>query len=160
MYIIIVGCGRVGTQLAKLLAEVGHNVVVIDKDAASFKNLGTDFNGLTVAGDGFDVDLLKEAGVEQADAFWVMTFMDSEDRSDVDWASPQELCRTDSCPSAIRSKTLNERAVQSIVRVVSRVVTRLDPREHLVDAAVNVRHSHFSSLAKQDVYPWAHWDSL
>ena len=63
MYIIIVGCGRVGSELAKLLAEDAHNVVVIDKDASSFQHLGADFNGLTMTGDGFDVDLLKEAGV-------------------------------------------------------------------------------------------------
>lgn len=77
MYIIIVGSGRVGSQLARLLAGAGHNVVVIDKDAASFKNLGTDFNGLTVNGDGFDVDLLKEAGIEQADAFCAVTEHDN-----------------------------------------------------------------------------------
>ena len=77
MYIIIVGCGRVGSELAKLLAEEGHNVVVIDKDADAFKRLGADFNGLTITGDGFDVDLLKEAGVEQADAFCTVTDHDN-----------------------------------------------------------------------------------
>ena len=54
MYIIIVGCGRVGSELAKLLAEAGHNIVVIDKGAAAFKQLGSDFNGLTITGDGFE----------------------------------------------------------------------------------------------------------
>lgn len=77
MYIIIVGSGRVGGELAKLLAEGGHNVVIIDKDPAAFKRLGSDFNGLTVTGDGFDVDLLKEAGVEQADVFCTVTDNDN-----------------------------------------------------------------------------------
>ena len=63
MYIIIVGCGRVGTQLAHLLSDAGHNVVVIDKEAETLQKLGADFNGLTLTGDGFDVDLLKEAGI-------------------------------------------------------------------------------------------------
>ena len=77
MYIIIVGCGRVGSELARLLADAGHNVVVVDKDAAAFKNLGADFNGVTVSGDGFDVDLLKEAGIEQADVFCTVTDNDN-----------------------------------------------------------------------------------
>ncbi len=77
MYIIIVGSGRVGSELARFLADAGHNVVVVDKDAASFKNLGADFNGVTVSGDGFDVDLLKEAGIEQADAFCTVTDNDN-----------------------------------------------------------------------------------
>ena len=77
MYIIIVGCGRVGAQLANLLAGEGHNVVAIDKDAKAFQRLGSDFNGLTVTGDGFDVDLLKEAGAEHTDAFCTVTNNDN-----------------------------------------------------------------------------------
>lgn len=77
MYIIIVGCGRVGGRLARLLSGGGHNVVVIDKDPSTFKNLGSEFNGLTVTGEGFDVDLLKEAGIEEADAFCAVTEHDN-----------------------------------------------------------------------------------
>ena len=77
MYIIIVGCGRVGSQLAHLLADNGHNVVAIDKDAQALQKLGADFNGLTLAGDGFDVDLLKEAGAEGADVFCTVTDNDN-----------------------------------------------------------------------------------
>jgi len=73
MYVIIAGCGRVGSELAKLLSNEGHNVVVIDKNADSFKRLGKKFNGLTVVGSGFDVELLKEAGIEKADAFCSVT---------------------------------------------------------------------------------------
>jgi trk system potassium uptake protein TrkA len=77
MYIIIVGCGRVGSELARLLAEARHNVVVIDKAANAFQRLGTDFNGVTIAGNGFDVDLLKEAGIEHTDAFCTVTDNDN-----------------------------------------------------------------------------------
>ncbi|MFC1631000.1 potassium channel family protein [Candidatus Omnitrophota bacterium] len=77
MYIIIVGCGRVGSELAQLLADAGHNVVVIDKDAEAFKRLGTAFNGLTLTGNGFDVDLLKEAGAEGANVFCTVTDNDN-----------------------------------------------------------------------------------
>jgi trk system potassium uptake protein TrkA len=73
MYVIIVGCGRVGSELAKLLSGEGHNVVVIDKSRASFDRLGGTFNGLTLVGNGFDLALLKQAGIEKADAFCAVT---------------------------------------------------------------------------------------
>ena len=73
MHVIIVGCGRVGSELAKLLAGEGHNVVVIDRNPTSFERLGGTFNGLTVVGSGFDLNLLKQAGIEKADAFCSLT---------------------------------------------------------------------------------------
>ncbi len=73
MYVIIVGCGRVGSELAKLLSNEGHDVVVIDKTPASFERLGGTFNGLTMAGNGFDLELLKQVGIEKADAFCAVT---------------------------------------------------------------------------------------
>jgi trk system potassium uptake protein TrkA len=73
MYVIISGCGRVGSELAKLLAGEGHNVVIVDKNPTSFERLGGTFNGLTVVGNGYDLDLLKEAGIEKADAFCAVT---------------------------------------------------------------------------------------
>jgi len=73
MYVIIVGCGRVGSELAKLLSGEGHNVVVIDKNQNSFDRLGGSFNGLTIVGNGFDMALLKQAGIEKADAFCAVT---------------------------------------------------------------------------------------
>lgn len=73
MYVIIVGCGRVGAELAKLLSNEGHNVVVIDKSRDSFDRLGNTFNGLTMAGNGFDLELLKQVGIEKADAFCTVT---------------------------------------------------------------------------------------
>lgn len=73
MYVIIVGCGRVGSELAKLLSSEGHNVVVIDRSPSSFDRLGSAFNGLTLVGNGFSLSLLKQAGVEKADAFCAVT---------------------------------------------------------------------------------------
>jgi trk system potassium uptake protein len=73
MYVIIVGCGRVGSELSKILINEGHNVVVIDKNPESFNRLGRKFNGLTLVGNGFDVKILKEAGIEKADAFCSVT---------------------------------------------------------------------------------------
>ncbi|MEW6104046.1 MAG: TrkA family potassium uptake protein [bacterium] len=68
MYIIIIGCGRVGSELALLLSKEGHNVVVMDKNQEAFSKLGGGFNGITIEGSGFNLDDLKEAGIERADA--------------------------------------------------------------------------------------------
>src|SRR3972149_9440242 len=68
MHIIIVGCGRVGGELANILSAEGHNVVVVDKKQEAFSRLGHGFNGMTLTGNGFDVELLKEAGIEKAEA--------------------------------------------------------------------------------------------
>jgi trk system potassium uptake protein len=73
MYVIIVGCGRVGSELAKLLSGEGHDVVVIDKTQEALKRLGDTFNGLTMVGNGFDLALLKQVGIEKADAFCAVT---------------------------------------------------------------------------------------
>jgi trk system potassium uptake protein TrkA len=73
MYVIIVGCGRVGSELAKLLSGEGHNVVIIDRNKGSLDRLGETFNGLTLVGNGFDLALLKQAGIEKADAFCALT---------------------------------------------------------------------------------------
>lgn len=73
MYVIIVGCGRVGSELAKLLSSEGHDVVIIDKNQLSFDRLGESFNGVTLVGNGFDLALLKQAGIEKADSFCAVT---------------------------------------------------------------------------------------
>jgi trk system potassium uptake protein TrkA len=77
MHIVIVGCGRVGAELIKLLSNEGHNVVIIDKDESAFKRLGRAFNGLSLVGNGFDVDILKHAGIEKADVFCALTDADN-----------------------------------------------------------------------------------
>lgn len=73
MYVIIAGCGRVGAELAKLLSGEGHDVVIIDKSRESFSRLGDTFNGLTMVGNGFDLALLKQVGIEKAEAFCAVT---------------------------------------------------------------------------------------
>jgi len=69
MRVVIMGCGRVGEQLARLMAEEGHRVAVIDYDANALARLGPHFKGQTIRGVGFDRDVLLRAGIEQADAF-------------------------------------------------------------------------------------------
>lgn len=65
-HFVILGCGRVGVALARTLEDAGHSVAVVDRDRHRFEALGEDFSGTTVAGVGFDQDILCRAGIEQA----------------------------------------------------------------------------------------------
>ncbi|KAA0023408.1 potassium channel family protein [Antrihabitans cavernicola] len=69
MYVVVMGCGRVGSALAAGLERIGHEVAVIDRDESSFLRLGPDFAGHRVVGMGFDRDVLVNAGIERAQAF-------------------------------------------------------------------------------------------
>ncbi len=69
MKVIIMGSGRVGEQVARLMAEDGHDVTVIDYDAEALARLGPNFKGKTVQGIGFDRNVLMQAGIQDADAF-------------------------------------------------------------------------------------------
>lgn len=78
---IVVGCGRVGSTLAASLTKEGHHVVVIDRDQSAFEKavqrLGTNFTQETIRGVGIDEDVLRQAGIEQADAFVSVTSGDN-----------------------------------------------------------------------------------
>ncbi len=69
MHFVIMGCGRVGSTLARSLKAAGHDVAVIDQDESSFRRLGAGFEGRRITGVGFDRDVQREAGIEQAHAF-------------------------------------------------------------------------------------------
>ncbi len=73
MNVIIMGCGRVGAQLASLLDAEGHKVTVLDVDAYSFRRLPSTFGGTALIGDGTDEEMLKKAGISEADAFVAVT---------------------------------------------------------------------------------------
>ena len=69
MHVVIMGCGRVGSTLARTLEGLGHSVAIIDRDPGAFRRLSADFAGTKVTGVGFDRDTLGEAGIEHAHAF-------------------------------------------------------------------------------------------
>ena len=75
--VIVVGCGRVGSQLASMLSDNGANVCVIDRKADAFANLGRNFNGSTVQGVGFDEETLIKAGVDECDVMAAVTQSDN-----------------------------------------------------------------------------------
>jgi trk system potassium uptake protein TrkA len=73
MKLVIVGCGRVGAMVARMMAEAGHQVTVVDINRQAFSRLGRDFNGEMVLGNGIDEDVLRRAGIEHADGFASLT---------------------------------------------------------------------------------------
>jgi trk system potassium uptake protein TrkA len=73
VHVVVVGCGRVGSELATALELAGHSVAVVDKNARAFRRLSPDFSGRTVTGFGFDRDHLAQAGIEEAGAFASVT---------------------------------------------------------------------------------------
>ena len=76
-YIVIVGCGRLGSRLASQLSCNGHSVVVIDCVEKAFAKLSVDFSGFRVEGNATHLAVLKEAKVGQADAFITTTANDN-----------------------------------------------------------------------------------
>jgi trk system potassium uptake protein TrkA len=73
MKIIIMGCGRVGGQLAGMLDADGHDVAILDLDPYSFKKLPPDYKGRALVGNGLEEESLKKAGIEDADVFVSVT---------------------------------------------------------------------------------------
>jgi trk system potassium uptake protein TrkA len=100
MRVVIAGCGRVGSDLALTLSEEGHDVSVIDSRQGVFERLGSTFNGTTHEGLGYDVKVLKAAGIEYADAFIAATDSDNANAMAVQVAErvfgvPKTIARLD-----------------------------------------------------------------
>ena len=77
MHVIVVGCGRVGSELAIGLDQAGHSVAIIDKDAKSFRRLPDTWGGQTVLGFCYDRTILEAAGAQKADALAAVTSGDN-----------------------------------------------------------------------------------
>jgi trk system potassium uptake protein TrkA len=77
VHVIIAGCGRVGSELASNLERLGHSVAVVDRDPQAFERLKSGFAGKKVEGFVFDRDVLREASIEEAEAFASVTSGDN-----------------------------------------------------------------------------------
>lgn len=73
MFVVVVGSGRVGAQVAHSLVEDGHDVNVIDQNAEALQRLGGDFPGEFIQGVALETTVLEAAGIERADAFVAAT---------------------------------------------------------------------------------------
>jgi trk system potassium uptake protein TrkA len=77
MYVVIAGCGRVGSDLAIGLSDAGHDVSVIDEFEENLAKLGELFDGTTEIGLSYDLRVLRSAGIEVADVFVAVTRTDN-----------------------------------------------------------------------------------
>ena len=98
MKVVIMGCGRVGAQLAGLLDDDGHEVTILDTDAYSFRRLSPSFGGNALIGNGIDQEALKRAGIEKADVFVALTQGDNRNVMATQIAKhifnvPRAICR-------------------------------------------------------------------
>jgi trk system potassium uptake protein TrkA len=73
MNMVILGCGRVGSTLARLMYHEGHQVTIIDLQSEAFRRLGQKYKGGRIVGNGIDEDVLKRAGIETAQVFIAVT---------------------------------------------------------------------------------------
>ena len=76
-YVLIVGCGRLGANLANSLYDGGGSVVVIDKNPDAFRKLSPSFGGISVIGDATDMNALREAEIERAQTVIAVTNRDN-----------------------------------------------------------------------------------
>jgi trk system potassium uptake protein TrkA len=76
-YIIVVGCGRLGSMLANKLSSLGSSVVVIDQDETAFKKLSIEFSGFQVSGNAAELAVLRRAKIEKADCLLATTQHDN-----------------------------------------------------------------------------------
>ena len=76
-YVIIVGCGRLGASLANTLSDNDGNVLIMDTDSSSFRRLASNFGGLSVVGNGMDLDDLKNTDIRKASAVIAVTNHDN-----------------------------------------------------------------------------------
>ncbi|HSR19418.1 MAG TPA: TrkA family potassium uptake protein [Anaerolineales bacterium] len=77
MNFLVVGCGRVGSELAYRLFKSGHQVVVVDSSRAAFNRLRPDFRGRTLEGEGLAENVLERAGIKDADGLAAVTNSDT-----------------------------------------------------------------------------------
>lgn len=77
MRIVILGCGRVGARIGARLDSEKHVVSIIDSTPEAFDRLPGDFHGRIVLGEGIDFDVLREAGIDRADAFCALSNSDN-----------------------------------------------------------------------------------
>jgi trk system potassium uptake protein len=98
MKVLIMGCGRVGALLATTLDTEKHSVTVLDINGHSFRRLSSTFGGTALLGDGTDSEVLKQAGIESADAFVAVTQGDNRNLMAAQIAKyifnvPKVICR-------------------------------------------------------------------
>jgi trk system potassium uptake protein len=127
MRVVILGCGRVGAQLANSLDLESHEVSIIDQSNESLqRRLSPDFRGLVVLGNGIDEDILRRAGIERADAFAAVTNDDNTNImasqiAQVMFNVPKVVCRVYDHARSETYRTLGLRTVTPVALAADRI---------------------------------------
>jgi trk system potassium uptake protein TrkA len=132
MRVVVVGCGRVGSELATILSQESHEVAVIDKNPRALQRLAMDWGGKGVVGFGFDRDALEEAGIAGADALAAVT---NGDNSNIltariareTYQVPNVVARIYDPRRAVIYRRLGIPTVATVTWTVDQVVRRLLP---------------------------------
>ena len=143
--VVIMGCGRTGATLATRLTADGHVVTIVDANPASFdRYLSADFAGRTALGNGIDEDVLREAGIERADAFVACAGSDNENlmaaqMAIVVFGVKRVVCR---CNDAVRADLYSElgMVIASPSQLASRALrdALMDEKKHTHDVAASI----------------------
>ncbi|MBM4437344.1 MAG: TrkA family potassium uptake protein [Actinobacteria bacterium] len=116
MYVIVIGCGRAGSEVASRLSAEGHAVVVIDREKLAFERLAKDFKGTTVVGQAIDSHTLESAGIAKANAVIATTYGDNSNLTAVQIARavynvPRAIARV---KDPIRARVFRELGVETL----------------------------------------------
>lgn len=138
MHVVVVGCGRVGSEIAGTLEAQGHNVAIIDKRKDAFRRLPKEFSGARIVGFGFDRDTLIEAGINDAGAMAAVT---SGDNSNImsarvareTFGVPQVVARIYDPRRAAIYERLGIPTVATVSWTTEQVVRRLIPATLPID---------------------------
>lgn len=138
MRVVVVGCGRVGSELATILSQEGHEVAVIDKNPRALQRLAMDWGGKGVVGFGFDRDALEEAGIDGADALAAVT---NGDNSNIltariareTYQVPNVVARIYDPRRAVIYRRLGIPTVATVTWTVDQVVRRLLPERTMTE---------------------------
>ncbi|MSQ24214.1 MAG: TrkA family potassium uptake protein [Chloroflexi bacterium] len=132
MFVIIMGCGRVGARVASAMSRGGHEVLILDVNASAFDRLDADFGGTTVVGNGIDMDVLRRIGIERADAFLACT--QGDNRNIMASQIAQHIFNVSKVVTRIYDplrqdtfKALGLEAISSTVIAADRFIEVLDP---------------------------------
>ncbi len=134
VHVIVVGCGRVGSELAVSLEKARHTVAVIDKDRDAFRNLPESYSGTVVLGFGFDREHLEQAGIEEAGALAAVT---SGDNSNIltariareTYEIPNVVARIYDPRRAVIYQRLGIQTVATVAWTTDQVLRRLFPEQ-------------------------------
>jgi trk system potassium uptake protein len=165
MHVIVVGCGRVGSELGVRLEQEGHTVAIVDKNRRAFRRLPEDWPGRTVVGFGFDRDHLLQAGVAEAGALAAVT---SGDNSNIltariareNFQIPNVVARIYDPRRALIYQRLGIPTVATVTWTTDQVVRRLFPERSVIEYADPTGEVSFVERALPDSWVGQHLSGL